>query len=191
MRKLTVAAFATACIGAAWGWTSGTVDGLLDSSQGAIPECEESLKSTLASPSSYRRIHTEFVSAPQLNLELYKIFELTKGCGSSQFGERACIEGNVFFVRAAQAIALKELGQANLKGRAKRDALNAEWRRGYDGFRKAWPGQTASVAIEYDADNEYGASLRNSFVCHFGRKSSKGFSKADIFVPSAQVDKYL
>lgn len=49
MRKLTVAAFATACIGAAWGWTSGTVDGLLDSSQGAIPECEESLKSTLAS----------------------------------------------------------------------------------------------------------------------------------------------
>ena len=170
------------------------LDRVLDSSSGAIPACEEALLQNLKSPSSYNRIKAEFYPQPALSPQQFRQYQFTHGCTVDKlgFGLKNCIDAQAYYLQTADELETQRPDGTKMKGRERRDAIKLKWDRDYRTYKEVWgKNGTATVAIEYDADNAYGSALRSKYICEFGKRSTDDhFSAGDIYDPYTNIAAY-
>lgn len=172
----------------------------LDSSDGAVSACEEKLRDSLVSPSSYRRQKAEYHTR-EFTFDDY--YESEGGDNCRPFTSSDCVDTTKFF-RAMAAkrwlLASKDLKadrdiseitsrvdkqpfpkvSDKKKWEADHDYMEFIYQRNY-GLGRATKLPAAMVAIEYDAANSFNASLRSTYVCRFPPTNGDRYSKSAIY----------
>lgn len=184
---LVVLATGAAFAGGMVAWKSGALHGLTDDSNGAIGACEAHTLAGLVSPSSYVRRKAEYFPKPALSYdegyEMRSARDRARDPVSSRFVDaysRAIErEGPGLAKRSKRGEKLTEDQQRMLQS-----WQFAETRRAGDKQRIAEnrpADRSAVVIIEYDADNQYGASIRSVAYCRFDAQGDDGrFAETDI-----------
>lgn len=164
-----------------------------DGSRGAVAACEKALIAGLRSPSSYKRISAEFTQAGPLTRQEYAAFIETSGCAlKSKFDYEACIDGARLTAAYAAGKILEDSGVAN-PTQKQRDRAREQWFAQVYELNQKRPAeelQTGFAKIEYDADNGFGASVRETQICRFGPlRGAKAYSDREMF--NSQGDEEL
>ncbi len=133
--------------------------------ESAITACEEAISESARSPSSYRRVWGNAGLSETTSFEEYRRQredELRRLHGSTSISDRAV---------AAYAEELKNNGQ-----------YESDLRRGWDNYRSSdlRGRQRATVILEYDSDNQFGANLRGFALCSLRPGGADGFTRSDV-----------
>jgi hypothetical protein len=165
-------------------WASGFLKTVTDNSHGAIAACEGNIKAGLIAPSTYHRIRADYHEQPPLSLEEYTAYERTQYCGLGDLFE-PCTYANAGAIAYAGQQILERRGVQRPTARERDEARAESIRANFATLnrRPAAARQTATVFIEFDAQNAFGAPIRNTRMCRFGPMLSDGFHKGDLFDP--------
>lgn len=172
----------------------------LDSSNGAISACEEKLKQSLESPSSYKRQNANY-NTQEFTFDDY--YESQGGDACKPYTSGECDDAT----KLLRAVAVKTwlLASDDIKAgrnfseifdqvdkqpfpkvsdkkkwQAERDYMQFVYQRRF-GSGKALKLPAAIVGIEYDAVNSFNASLRSTYVCRFPPTESDQYSGSAIY----------
>ena len=179
-----------AIVGLIW---SGLVPSPIDHSHGAIGACLDKTKEQLRSPSSFQLVWSEYTArGPMTTEERKQAFQ-------SQTVQNDTGDKILHAYMRAIEVRGPKLAQRLRRGE-KLTGVDADlarsWIQGEEAEKantirvaKNLPeDQTAFVTLEYDADNGFGASIRNFGICRFGAIGSDGrFAKSDIIM-SGPID---
>jgi hypothetical protein len=187
-KRVVIAAACVISVGAAAyaAWAVGLLDKLTDNSHGAIAACEDNIKASLAAPSTYRRVRVEYHQQPPLTLEEFTAYQRTTYCGLGDLYE-PCTDANAITIAYGGQQILAQRGIRRPTA-SQRQQARAEWISQIFAVlnrRPAAERQTATVFVEFDAQNAFGAPIRDLRSCRFGPIHSDGFHKGDIFDPPA------
>lgn len=168
-------------------WQLGALAWLTDDSHGALAACEEQTKEGLVSPSSFKLVWSDYTlraaALPEDNVAM-------AAPGSSQlsvnFAAYVDKHGPELAARLARGERLSEEDRQMAELWTSADVAKKE--NAARLARNLPEDRTAFVSLEYDADNSFGATLREFAMCRFGPIGDDGrFERADI-VQSGPVD---
>ena len=179
-----------AAAAAAGAWHIGYFDELIHNSDGSIGACEEAIKGSLVSPSSYRRVSVEFTPREPLTLEEFEGAINTRKCPVSEREYNCESETATADALVDQYIASQQLEKEGRPDpRPNRSIVEKALKRLHADIYaqlSRWPHshrKTGFVTLEYDADNSFGASLRTSSFCRFGPIGEDGrFGPNDVIL---------
>jgi hypothetical protein len=158
-----------------------------DPSHGAVAACEEVLKTRLVAPASYKRISAVYSPGGELTLPLY---QLSKEKDYNPYcADGFCAEATEFGIRAAARIALQEKGIKN-PTRKQMEAHTAKmYRMGFENLQNKpiEERQIVFVQITYDAQNRFGALIRESENCMFSPKEGDKYETSNLFGTSEEA----
>lgn len=154
---------------------------LIDPTNGALAACEENLKTQLKSPSSYKRIDYKFFEYPSgMTIDGFKQFQKTHFTTADPvLGEARGLSQGYIDQLAMEMSLRKPLSKITDHDRQK--WLDDKLKRDFNLFQAVRNNtRTASVFVTYEAENSYGASLKNIHECNFAPpKSDIGSYSAD------------
>lgn len=155
---------------------------MTDESHGALAACEEVVKTSLRSPSTYQRISAEFTLGQPLTFEEYVSYQETKGCPQAQTDPRECLANNLALGYGATVDFTHPSSTKQVRPFS-RAARTAYLRHLFGRYQARPPEQqeTAFVQIEYDAVNAYNAPIRSTHICRFGPRMGERYSSGDMF----------
>ena len=179
-----------AAAAAAGAWHIGYFDEWVHNSDGSIGACEDAIKGSLASPSSYRRVSVEFTPREPLPLEEFEDAWNTRQCPVSEREYNCESDTNYADAYLDQFTAERQLEK---EGRSDLPPTRSVVEKALKRYRADIYAQlskqplshrkTGFVTLEYDADNSFGASLRASSFCRFGTIGQDGqFGAEDIIL---------
>lgn len=168
-------------------WDSG-FNLLSDGSHGAIGACEEHTRERLKSPASFKLVWSDYTAMGPLTDEDRKT-AAAMACepDCNNIGSQLTRAYSAYIDKNGPRLAAKKLKGQKLTAE---ENDNAELWLGVQKAKKENAereklnlpeDRTAHVTLEYDADNSYGASLREFAMCRFGAIGTDGsFAKSDI-----------
>lgn len=168
---------------------------MFDSSNGAIPACEEETKANLVAPTSFKLIWSEYTSRAPMTLDEENQLRKSRASSNPQgTGAQIAQAYSDYIDREGPKLARRLQAGKSMSEGDKRDAqqwIDGEKSKADYAARVAKnlpEDQSAFVILEYDAQNSYGALVRNFAMCRFGAIGSDGqFERRDILL-SGEVD---
>lgn len=141
---------------------------LIDPTDGALAACEDNLKARLKSPSSYKRIEYKFFENPNgMGIEGFKQFQKTH----FRTSDPVLGEGRDLAERRIDELAMEiSLGKplSKISDDDRQKWLEDNLKRDFSLFQAVRDTtRTASVFITYEAENSFGASLKDIHECNF------------------------
>lgn len=141
---------------------------LIDPTDGALAACEENLTGQLKSPSSYKRIDYKFFENPNgMKIEGFKQFQQTH----LKTADPALGDARDLAERRIDDLAMEiNLGKplSRITHEERQKWLDDKLSRDFTIFQaERDTRRTASVFITYEAENSYGASLKDIHECNF------------------------
>jgi hypothetical protein len=178
----SVAAIALLSFAGGVAWKAGLAEEITDNSFGAIAICEDGIKGSLSSPSSYRRISAKFTPAGPLQFREYVAYRETKGVPMSD-PSTGRADSNMaaiaYGTRSDWEHDRSDVFVRKYSVPARERYLKFQ----YDRYTKqpAEDQATGYVELSYDAANAFNAVNRNTLVCRFGPKNQGRFTERDMF----------
>lgn len=159
-----------------------------DPSHGAVAACEEIAKARLVSPSSYKLVRATYSPGMEMPMPLYRL-SVDKSYNPN-CGDGFCEDAQRFTMVAAARMMLQEEGIKQPSEKQTKARIERIYREGFANLQDKPVDQrkVALTRIEFDAQNSYGALIRQEQSCMFAPKRGAIYEPTDAFGTSQDAE---